>query len=235
MIVSSKVTFATPKGVDGCLSSCISEDWKRLSLFLFLSISLFDACFFLRYLFSEFEVLGLLSSASSSSSSKLPSLFWFLWVFLLICYSVVAQFVSFCGFFCSDNLWDFASVSLLICEGFVSSLPRFLSKIFLTSSETSTKVALPWVKLVSEAFSSLSDDWDSILIERLFLLFPMMKTILGVNIIELQRYLGEMKPWKLSLQTKKNCRVWGLWLVCEIEWLRCVCDFCWMIVIKMIF
>ena len=39
----------------------------------------------------------------------------------------------------------------------------------------------------------------------------MMKTVLSVEIFELQRYFGEMKLWKLSLQRKRtakfeNCR-----------------------------
>ena len=65
--------------------------------------------------------------------------------------------------------------------------------MLLPFSETSTKVALPSVKLVYETFLSQSDDRDSTLLDRLFLLFPMIKTALFVKIFELQRNLGELK------------------------------------------
>ena len=52
---------------------------------------------------------------------------------------------------------------------------------------------IPCHLLVSGVFSSLSEDLDSIRLERLFLLFPMVKTVLCVKIFEIQRYLGEMK------------------------------------------
>ena len=59
--------------------------------------------------------------------------------------------------------------------------------MILTFSETSTKVALLSVKIVSEVFSSLSEDCDSTFLERLFILLPTVKTMLSSKIFELQR------------------------------------------------
>ena len=53
---------------------------------------------------------------------------------------------------------DITSIYLLICDGSVSSLPKFLSKMLLTFSETLTKVALPCTRVISEASSPLSED-----------------------------------------------------------------------------
>ena len=59
--------------------------------------------------------------------------------------------------------------------------------MLLTLSETTTKDALPWVKRVSETLLSLYENSDSTLVERLFLLIPLMKTTLGAKMFELQK------------------------------------------------
>ena len=83
------------------------------------------------------------------------------------------------------------SISLQICDGPVIQLTKFLSEMLF--SETSTKVAVPCVKLVSERFSSLSENCVSTLLERLLLLFPVVKTVLNAKIFKSQNNRVESK------------------------------------------
>ena len=122
--------------------------------------------------------------------------------------------------FGSVSLCEITSTSLLISEGSVISLPRFLSRMLLTFSETLSKVALPWVRLVSEAFSSVS---------RLKLYVPWTSTS-SVSHDEnnfwcenfwSSRKLFEMKVWTYLCNEKTEIvKVFG-WF----EWLYFVWDF----------
>ena len=104
--------------------------------------------------------------------------------------------------FCSDNLRVIISISLLICDGSVNSLPKFLSNMLLPFSETLVKVALPCRRLVTDLFSSLGIEiqFSSCVY---FFYFPLLKTTFGWGILRISKILLKNENSELFLQRKK--------------------------------